>query len=75
MSHTGSVSVFGAGPKPEEAISWRGGGGGGGTVVAVLGGRDGGGRLEGMKGEGAEETETGMEARGGLGGLAAGTDW
>lgn len=28
-----------------------------------------------MKGEGAAETETGMEARGGLGGLAEGTDW
>ena len=42
-----------------------------------LGRGGGGGRLEEMKGEGAveTETETGMEARGGLGGLAEGTDW
>jgi len=76
VSQTGSVSVLGAEPNPEEEMSARGGGGGGGTAETEdLGRGGGGGRLEEMKGEGAAETETGMEARGGLGGLAEGTDW
>lgn len=82
VSQTGSVSVLGAGPNPEVDISGRveGGGGGGGREEEGgfgiwdwddedLGGT-GLGRLEEMKGE---EEETGIEARGGLGGLAGRT--
>ena len=67
------MSVLGEGPNPER--SERGGGGGGGVEEEDLGTVGGVGRLEEMKGEGAAETETGMEARGGLGGRAGGTDW
>lgn len=89
VSQTGSVSVFGSEPNPAEAMLGRplpeeesGGATGIGTeteggfwleVVDEGGGR--GGRLDCMNGE----EETGIEALGGLGGLAgrtvAGPDW
>lgn len=78
MSHTGSVSVFGAEPNPLAPILEDGGGGGSGTdgTFWLEEGGSGGGRLDCKNGE--EET-TGIEARGGLGGRAgstvAGADW
>lgn len=63
VSHTGSVRVLGGDPNPEAPILTVVGGGGGGAWGTGLG------RLEGMKGE----EETGIEARGGLGGRAGRT--
>lgn len=74
VSHTGSVRVLGGGPNPEAEIPAEeeaGGGGGGAAEGMVMGmevGLEGGGRLDGMKGEG----EAGIDARGGEGGCAAG---
>lgn len=85
VSQTGSVRVLGGDPKALAAMPAEeeaGGGGGGGAGLAEDGG-GGGGRLDWMKGEdvgvGVGVEETGMEARGGLGGRAGrtveGADW
>ena len=79
VPQTGSVRVLGSGPNPVAEIPppVEEGGGRGGTVDAGLTvagkGAEGGGRLEGIKGEGVEEDDTGIDARGGDGARAGRT--